>query len=152
MKKIFLPFALLITGAAFAQDSLKTAPPDTFSVTVHKDPRLLVLASKQEPYIAPGIHAAKGYRLMVLSTTDRQQAINLRSGLLQHFPDQKVYMSFQPPYVKVKFGNFLEKGEADKFRTEIKKAGLVKTNVYLVPETIEVKAERLKEFYDKDSN
>jgi hypothetical protein len=61
-------------------------------------------------------------------------------------------MSFQPPYVKLRFGNFLEKSEADKFKLEIKKGGIVTTNVYLVPEVVEIKGTRLKEFLDKDKD
>lgn len=149
MKQIFFLLIIMIPALAVAQEA-KPLPGDSFTVTVHKDPRLLLLANKQEPYIGTGIYQTKGYRLMVLSTTDRQQAISVRSTLLQHFPDQKVYMTFQPPYVKVKFGNFLEKSEADKFKLEIKKGNIVTTNIYLVPETVEVKGDRLRDNLDRE--
>lgn len=92
-----------------------------------------------------GPHAAKGYRLMILSTTDRQQAISVRSSLLQRFPEQKVYMSFQPPYMKLKFGNFVDKDEAERYRKSIKSASIVTTNIYLVPEMVEVKGDKSKD-------
>jgi hypothetical protein len=59
--------------------------------------------------------------------------------LLQRFPEQKIYMSFKPPYIQLKFGNFVEKGEAERYKTQIKKSGLVTTNIYAVPEIVEVK-------------
>ena len=85
----------------------------TFSpgkVAIFKDGRLDILARKEAEFneaIANGPRTAQGYRLMLLSTSDRAMAMNLRAQLLQRYPEQKVYMSFQPPYIKVKFGNFL---------------------------------------------
>lgn len=117
--------------------------------TIRKDVRLDLMAKKEATYyealVASSNRTAKGYRLMVLNTNDRNLALQVRSKLLQAFPDQKVYMSFQPPYIKLKFGNFLEKPEADKMRKEISARQIVTGNIYLVPETIEVKPEKNKE-------
>ncbi len=114
-------------------------------VTVFKDSRLDILAKKEAEFNAYGTKSAKGYRLMVLSTNDRDQAMNLRAKLLQLFPEQKVYMSFQPPYIKLKFGNFLEQAEADQYKKDILSYKLVTTNIYLVPEIIELKPDKNKE-------
>ena len=152
MKKIIFTYILfLIAGATEAQVVLSkdtTAP--TGKMTVFKDSRLDILAKKEAEFneaIALGPKSAKGYRLMVLSTNDRAKAMNLRARLLQRFPEQKVYMSFQPPYIKLKFGNFLEKEEADQYKKDIISNKLVSTNIYLVPEIIEVKPDKNK---DKD--
>lgn len=125
----------------------ETAPADTVTgkITVYKDSRLDVLAGKQATGSGPGgpgslgPRAAKGYRLMIINTNDRDLAMKVRSQLLQRFPDQKVYMLFKPPYIQLKFGNFVEKGEADRYKTLIRKGGIVSTNVYAVPEIVEVK-------------
>lgn len=117
-------------------------------VTVFRDGRLDILAKKEAEFneaLALGPKSARGYRLMVLSTNDRTQAMNLRARLLQRFPEQKVYMSFQPPYIKLKFGNFLEKAEADQYKKDIINNKLVTTNIYLVPEIIEIKPDKNKE-------
>ncbi|MEP6676891.1 MAG: hypothetical protein ABJA78_17145 [Ferruginibacter sp.] len=152
MKKIICFFAITSCLGVTAQDTpVSTVPTDSFYILVHKDPRLELLAKKEAEVNATkdyGPRAAKGYRLMILSTTDRQQAINVRSTLLQRFPDQKIYMSFQPPYVKLKFGNFLEKTDADRYKDNIIKAGIVKTSVYLVPEIIEVKPDKNRDSTD----
>ena len=118
------------------------------NITVIMDSRIELLAKKEAELneaIAKGPKFAKGFRLMVLSTNDRSQAMNLRARLLQLFPEQKIYMSFQPPHIKVKLGNFLEKTEADQYKKEIILNKLVSTEIYLLPEIIEIKTERNKE-------
>ncbi len=152
MKKIiFTPVLFLIAGAVRAQIvTQKDTTAPTGKVTVFKDSRLDILAKKEAEFnemFALGPKSAKGYRLMVLSTNDRAKAMNLRARLLQRFPEQKVYMSFQPPYIKLKFGNFLEKDEADQYKKDIIGNKLVSTNIYLVPEIVEIKSDKTK---DKD--
>lgn len=150
MKKIiYIAILFLSAGAIKAQIN---PPKDSLiplgKVTVYKDNRLDILAKKEAEFneaLAMGPKSARGYRLMVLSTNDRAQAMNLRARLLQRFPEQKVYMSFQPPYIKLKFGNFLEKTEADQYKKDIINNKLVITNIYLVPEIIEIKSDKNKE-------
>lgn len=146
MPRVLFILLLLNSSALMAQ------PIDTVLASGHriiKDQRLDLLAKKEAVYyealVAAGNRTAKGYRLMVLNTNDRNLALSVRSKLLQVYPDQKVYMSFQPPYIKLKFGNFPEKADAEKMRKEIQSRQLVTGNIYLVPETIEVKPEKNKE-------
>ena len=149
MKKIFtliLPaFFALHSAAQIA--SVKDSATEG-KITVYKDSRMDVLAKKEaainETY-SLGPKSAKGYRLMLLSTSDRPAAMNLRRQLLQRFPEQKVYMSFQLPYIKIRFGNFLEKEDADKYKKEIIRTKLVTNNIYVLPEIIEIKPEKDKD-------
>jgi hypothetical protein len=126
-------------------------------ITVYKDARLNILAGKQGSGGGTGssgnhlgTRAAKGYRLMIINTNDRDLAMKIRSQLLQRFPEQKIYMSFKPPYIQLKFGNFVEKGEADRYKNNIKRSGIVSTNIYAVPEIVEVKPSKEGEKDDKD--
>ena len=117
-------------------------------VKITKDPRLDILAKKEIEFneaAALGPKAAKGYRLLVLSSNDRDYAMRVRAQLLQKFPEQKVYMTFQAPYIRLKFGNFVEKDEAERYRKLLNTGKIVTTNFYLVPETVEVKADKNKE-------
>jgi hypothetical protein len=150
MKKGWLLLLVLISLGAKAQVTPVVPVADTTvekgNITVFKDARLNILASKQAtgggngPGGAPlGPRSAKGYRLMIINTNDRDLAMKVRSQLLQRFPEQKIYMSFKPPYIQLKFGNFVEKGEADRYKTNIKRSGIVSTNIYAVPEIVEVK-------------
>ena len=115
----------------------------TGKITVNKDPRVDMLGKKLAEFNVMGTRSAKGYRLLIMSSNDREKVMSVRAKLLQQFPDQKVYMTFQAPYIKLKFGNFVEKPEAEKFRDQITKARIVTTNVYVVPEVVEVKPDKL---------
>ena len=117
------------------------------TATVIKDARIDILGKKMAEYnsslgkvtYANGLISAKGYRLMVVSTNDRPYAMKIRAQLYQMFPDQKQYMSFQMPNIKIKFGNFLDKADAERVRKQILGTKLVTNNIYILPETIEVK-------------
>ena len=147
---MFFILALLFSTVKInAQTSIsKDTTISLGNITVIMDSRIELLAKKEAELneaIANGPKFAKGFRLMVLSTNNRTQAMNLRARLLQLFPEQKIYMSFQPPHIKVKLGNFLEKTEAEQYKKEIILNKLVTTEIYLLPEIIEIKTEKNKE-------
>ena len=152
MKKIYsLLLPLFFVVPVTAQSSIIADTASQGKIIVYKDSRLDILAKKEAAFndantFSLGPRSAKGYRLMLLSTSDRPAAMRVRAQLLQRFPEQKVYMSFQPPYIKLRFGNFVEKADAEKYRKEIIRTKLVTNNIYLIPETIEVKPDK-----DKDS-
>ena len=147
MKKIIFAFLSFVITTTKAQVTV----PDSAvigKVAVIKDPRLDELARKEaafnEALNAAG-KSSKGYRLLVLNTNDRPMAMRVRSQLLQNFPEQKVYMGFQPPFIKLKFGNFLTKEDAEMYRKDIIRLKIITGNVYLLSETIEIKPEKNKE-------
>lgn len=128
--------------------SAQTTPVDSAlmgKITVNKDPRLDILAKKEAEFNILGTKLAKGYRLLVLKSNDRDYSMKVRASLLQNFPDQKVYMTFQAPFIKLKFGNFVDKADAEKYRDMILKGKYVTNNVYIVPEVVEVKPDKTKE-------
>ena len=146
MKKILFLVIMLSAGKMlFAQ----TAPPDTTvagKVTDNKDSRLNLLAKPQVDIAINNTKMAarftKGYRLFVLKTDDRDYAMKVRAYLLQNFPEEKVIMSYQAPFIKMKFGDFVDKEEAEKMKKQITKDGVVKGGIYVVPDTIEVKPDK----------
>ena len=146
MKKILFLLIMLSAGKMlFAQ----TAPPDTTvagKVTVNKDSRLDLLAKAQVDIAINNTKMAarftKGYRLFVLKTDDRDYAMKVRAYLLQNFPEEKVIMSYQAPFIKMKFGDFVDKEEAEKMKKQMTKDGVVKGGIYVVPDTIEVKPDK----------
>jgi hypothetical protein len=151
MKKTFSIFFICFCVAANAQ----TAPVDsagTGKVTIIKDSRLDELAKKETAFneaMNKSTKAGKGYRLMVLSTNDRPMAMKVRSQLLQNYPDQKIYMIYQPPNIKLKFGDYVEKGEAESMRKDIIRNKIVTGNIYIVPDKIEIKPEKKEPGTDK---
>ena len=142
MKKIFfLVFGLLAVSGLFAQNS--NADTTTIvKVTVNKDPRLDVLAKAEVDIAKMATRYAKGYRLFVLKSDNREYAMKVRAYLLQNFPEEKVIMTYQSPFIKMKFGDFEDKEAAEKCKNIIIKAGVVTGGIYVVPDTIELKPDK----------
>ena len=152
MKKITVLFCAAIFFTAAQAQTTVTDTTLIGKVTVNKDPRLDILQKQEadinKATVGLGTKAAKGYRLLVVSSNDRNYAMKVRSALLQRFPEEKVYMSFQAPFIKLKFGNFVEKDDAEKYRKLLVSSKIVTTNIYLVPEIVEVKVDKNKETDD----
>ena len=142
MKK--LAFLLLMVSAGkilFAQSEI-TDTAVLSKVTINKDPRLDLLQKVQADMVRIASRFTKGYRLFVLKSNDRDYAMKVRAYLLQTFPDEKVIMSYQAPFIKMKFGDFADKDEAEKARNQILKGGVVTGGIYIVPDTIELKPDK----------
>ena len=147
MKKLIFLFFCSISLHLFGQNTDTLLPEP--EVIVHKDPRLDILGKKQAELNALAARlatrSAMGYRLQVLSTNDRELAMRTKSQLLQRFPEQKAYMSYQLPYIKIKFGNFKTKEEANMYKKQVSRM-LGGISIYTLSERIEVKPEKdLKE-------
>lgn len=143
---------IVLTGFVFSMVKAQTTPAadsaGTGKVTVIKDSRLDELAKKEAGFneiMNMSTKAGKGYRLMVLSTNDRPLAMKVRSQLLQHYPDQKIYMIYQPPNIKLKFGDYAEKADAESVRKDMIKNKIVTGNIYIVPDRIEIKPDKNKD-------
>jgi SPOR domain len=142
MKRFILVIFFLNSCNLFAQtDSLLPAS----NVVVHKDFRLDILGRKEAELNAAltalMARSAMGYRLQVLSTNDRGLAMKTKSQLLQQYPEQKTYMFYQSPNVKLRFGNFKTMPEAEMYRKQISRM-LGGASIYIVEERIEVKPEQ----------
>lgn len=144
-RKVFLfLLSVLISTALFSQ-KVKMDTVISGNATLIKDSRVDLLSKKMADYnegLANRVKSERGYRLMLLNTTDRALAMQVRSSLLQQYPDEKVYMIFMSPYIKLKFGNFTDKSEAEKTRKQILASKIVTGNVYLLPEMVEVKSDK----------
>jgi hypothetical protein len=154
MKRIV---CIVLAGFAFtmakAQITAATDSAGTGKVTVIKDSRLDDLAKKEAGFnetMNMSTKAGKGYRLMVLSTNDRPLAMKVRAQLLQYYPDQKIYMIYQPPNIKLKFGDYPEKADAENIRKDIIRNKLVTGNIYIVPDRIEIKPDKNKDANNGD--
>lgn len=137
MKQLLILLFVSCSFSSFAQD----ADSVENKVVVFKDYRLDILARKEADLntaiLKTEARLAKGYRLMVLNTSDKDYAFKVRAELLQKFPEQKPYMWFANPYIRIKFGNFRTREEAEVYRKQISKM-LNGANIYYLPETIEV--------------
>jgi len=136
MKYFFFLSLILFVVTASAQD--------TSSVVVHKDPRLDILLKKQGEVNAAikkaNARTAKGYRLLVINTNKRDEAIAAKTKVYTNFPELKAYLVYQSPYFKLKVGNFRTRDEAVQYQ---KSLGLYfPKGVFVVADTIEVTPEK----------
>lgn len=144
MKPTVLFFLIVIANFSVKAQVLPADSMQYAKVIIKKDRRIDILGEKMYSYndaLKKNITSARGYRLMILSSNDRNLAMKLRSTLLQKYPDQKVYMVYQNPFIKLKMGNFVEKAEAENFKKQLMRQGLVPGNIYLLAEMVEIKPE-----------
>ena len=134
---LFLAFYAVTFAQNGSADSLQSS-----KVTINKDPRLEQLAQLETDFNVMAARFTKGYRLLVLKSDNRDYAMKVRSYLLQTFPEEKLIMTYQSPFIKMKFGDFVEMKDAEKYKSLIMKGGVVKGEIYIVPETIELKPEK----------
>jgi hypothetical protein len=110
------------------------------TIIVHKDARMDILTSKQiiankKASLQTSAGQYKGYRVQVVSTSNRDQAFKIKGELLSRYPDQKSYTLFQSPNFKVRIGNFLKKADAEKFKLQLQK--FYSTGVFVVEDAID---------------
>ena len=136
MKKISVFICLLIATKLFAQTN-------SGSVVVHKDARVDSLISKQiqinEETTRDSRRNIPGYRILVITSNDRNKVFNAKVQIYQQYPELQSYIMYQAPNYKLKLGNFKTQDEAQPYIDKLSK--LYPTGVYIIHETIEVKPE-----------
>jgi hypothetical protein len=75
-----------------------------------------------------------GYRVQVLSTDDIDEANRIRTEIYEKISRKEVYVIFEPPFYKVKVGDFTTKSEADNLRFKLNQLGYSESKV--VQETV----------------
>ncbi|WP_276502852.1 SPOR domain-containing protein [Terrimonas pollutisoli] len=145
MKKLLFFCTLFLSLNLFAQNTQSTG--DTNNVVIHKDPRIDLLISKQaqinEETTRESRRTVKGYRLMIISTSNRDEAIAAKTTVYTYFPELKAYLWHQSPYYKVKAGDFKERKEAEEYQ---KRLNVYFTKgVYIMNDIVELKPEKNRE-------
>ncbi len=143
MKLFFTIAALTFATTCFAQkDTAWVTPVDSNAVIVHKDPRLDLLVKKQatinEVTSRDGRRTDKGFRLMIISTINRDEALAAKTKVYTFFPDLKAYMWYQSPYFRVKAGNFKDRKDAEAYQRRLNT--YFPKGVFIMKDIIEVKA------------
>jgi hypothetical protein len=132
MKKILIIICCLFATKLFSQ---------TNSVVVHKDPRVDSLVYKQiqinEATTRNSRRNIPGYRILVITSNDRNKVFNAKAQIYQQYPELQPYILYQPPNYKLKLGNFKTQDEAQIYSDKLIK--LYPTGVYIIHDVIEVK-------------
>src|SRR4029079_15501213 len=136
MKYFFLFSLIMIAISVTAQD--------TSSVVVHKDPRIDILLKKQGEVNAAikkaNARTAKGYRLLVINTNKRDDAIAAKTKVYTTFPELKAYLVYQSPYFRLKVGNFKTRDEAIQYQKSL--GSYFPKGVFIIADTIEITPEK----------
>jgi hypothetical protein len=144
MKKLFPALSLFILNTSYSQDSTTSGPGAETAVVVHKDPRLDMLVKKQSSINTAvkklNARSAKGYRLLVINTNNREEAIAAKTKIYTFFPELKAYLLYQSPYFKLKAGNFKTRDEAERYRKNM--TNMFPKGVFIVNDIVEVKPEK----------
>ena len=82
----------------------------------------------------------KGYRVLVINTNKRDEAIAAKTKVYTYFPELKSYLIYQSPFYQLKVGNFKERKEAEDYLQRLKK--YFPLGVYIMNDTIEIKLEK----------
>lgn len=146
MKRIFFIGSLLLsamfilnTTDGFAQDSAESN-----SIVVHKDSRIDLLINKQaqinEETSRNSRKTGKGYRLMIISTNKRDEAIAAKTKIYTYFPELKAYLWHQSPYYKVKAGNFKDRKEAEVYQQKVN--AYFPKGVFIMNDIVELKLDK----------
>ncbi|WP_300601026.1 SPOR domain-containing protein [Niabella sp.] len=132
--KYVLPFLMLFLGSQlWAQ---------TGGVAVYKDPRIDLLLKKQADVNnlstrnSSKRRTASGYRLLVISTNNKAEAIAARTKIYSNFPELKPYMWHQSPYFKVKAGNFTSRQDAQAYQKRL--SAFFPGGVFIMNDIVEV--------------
>lgn len=128
MRCIMFLLFLFYGGFSFAAEINDT-------IIVSKDARLDILSEKQGEINRSSARITKGYRLQVITTRQREDAFQVKAELLKRFPDQKTYTIYQSPYFKIRFGNFIDRDEAEKYKKIL--SGIYSQGIYVVSDMIE---------------
>ncbi|GAB4296844.1 MAG: hypothetical protein Kow0098_20410 [Ignavibacteriaceae bacterium] len=64
-----------------------------------------------------------GYRVQVLITDNLEEAENMRNEILFSTNMKEVYITFDPPFYKVKVGDFITKTDAENFSFKLTQLG-----------------------------
>jgi len=141
MKFIITLVAIVFTTNCFAQKDTTWSAVDSHSVIVHKDPRIDMLVKKQavinEVTSRDGRKTDKGFRLMIISTSNREEALAAKTKVYTYFPELKAYLWHQSPYYKVKAGNFKDRKDAEAFQRRLNT--YFPKGVFIMKDIIEVK-------------
>ncbi|MGB3155210.1 MAG: SPOR domain-containing protein [Chitinophagaceae bacterium] len=142
MKFIFAFAFFVFASSCFAQkDTAGVLPADSNSVIIHQDPRLDLLIKKQatinEVTSRDGRRTDKGFRLMIISTNNRDEALAAKTKVYTYFPELKAYLWYQSPYFRVKAGNFKDRKDAESYQRRLNT--YFPKGVFIMKDIIEVK-------------
>jgi len=129
MKSLFTLFFLIVALSSYSQTGNPENITDTSNfVVIHKDPQIvfdegvgypILLGDENKITGVDNRKTDKGYRILIISTNNREEAIEAKAKIYTYFSELKAYLWYQSPYFRVKAGNFKDKETADKYKNKL---------------------------------
>lgn len=144
MKIVFsvILLSFIATGSFAQTDTTAKTSIDTNTVIVYRDHRLDSLVKKQAEINKITGHNTrktdKGFRILLISTNNRNEAMNAKTKVYSYFPELKAYLWYQSPYFRVKAGNFLERKDAESYQKRLNV--YFPKGVFIMEDEVELKA------------
>lgn len=125
--KYFITCSILITFffGSYAQTNPNATSTDLLyklqepvsgmgTISINQDSRVQYLLNKHIK-INEGAQTIKGWRIQIYNSSgkeSKEQAKKVREKFLAKYPDVPAYLIYQPPYFKIRIGDFRTKQEA----------------------------------------
>ncbi|MGC8594317.1 MAG: SPOR domain-containing protein [Candidatus Kryptoniota bacterium] len=120
----------LVDTISVRKDSARVLS-DTFSVerdTVIKKDSLVIISSR------PGLSTASGFRVQIFSSRNLSEAYEIQLKADSLLPGFNIYLIYDPPYYKVRVGDFRARYEANQAAGFIIARGF--QNAWVVPDNV----------------
>jgi len=102
-------------------------PPKTETVSTTSPADTLAAASKNPaaPSVQKRVRTVKvpGYRIQIAAVSNQQDAMNIQREAMLKFEDVNVYLVFEPPFYKVRIGDFERRFDAEEYQRKAIAAG-----------------------------
>lgn len=80
------------------------------------------------------IGTVDGYRILIIASDNMEEAGSVREDIKEKISRREVYISFEPPFYKVKVGDFTDLAEANNLKFKLNQLGYTEARV--VKETV----------------
>ena len=82
------------------------------------------------------VETVDGYRVLVVATDDMDEANSVRADIRAKIKRKEVYISFEPPFYKVKIGDFTDIKESNNLKFKLNQLGYTEARV--IQETVNI--------------
>jgi len=106
MKRVIYILFACVSLPVLAQNN-----PETGKVTVKADPRIEKILNRRVDFYNLD-SSSQGYRLQILSITDRKEAMLEMENFQLKYPEIPIYLKYDSPNFKLRIGDFSNKIEA----------------------------------------
>ena len=147
MKQIALILLMVCTSIVAFSETVKDSTQqvliydDMSNVTIYQDSAITQLMIRKCKGILTEVHQTQGYRLQIYASNAQQQAKSEAYALKENIEksiDLPIYLLVEPPFWKVRIGNFANRENANAYKeTFLKHFPELQGSTYVVPDQIE---------------